>query len=160
MRTVSEDDGIVTRLTITDSHGGTLVSRLHAHTAHGDPLIRNFMDSILSAVSKPFFTTLQRWIFSGELHDPFQEFFVQRDTDVSLREGSGGPLEAADVGFEVGFDAIGGAEEAGRIWEKKYVFVKAMVPGFISEAFARKVGSSRVGALLADRGRSSRPVAV
>jgi gamma-tubulin complex component 3 len=26
------------------------------------------------------------------------------------------------------------------VWEKKYVFVKAMVPGFISEDFAKKVG--------------------
>lgn len=40
----------------------------------------------------------------------------------------------------MGMDADGGKEEAYKLWEKKYVFVKMMVPGFVSEDFAKKVG--------------------
>lgn len=40
----------------------------------------------------------------------------------------------------MGMDADSGEEEAYKLWEKKYVFVKKMVPGFVSEDFAKKVG--------------------
>lgn len=40
----------------------------------------------------------------------------------------------------MGMDADGGEEEAYKLWEKKYVFVKKMVPGFVSEDFAKRVG--------------------
>lgn len=58
-----------------------------------------------------------------------------------------------DVGFEGGLDAGMGGDEAGKVWEKKYVFVKAMVPGFVNEDFGKKVCWSMVRA----DGRSSRP---
>jgi gamma-tubulin complex component 3 len=97
-------------------------------------------DRFLAQVSKPFFSTLQRWIFSGELHDPFNEFFVQLNPETSLREGRLSPYHAAgDAGFEGGMDIASGVDEAGKVWEKKYVFVKGMVPGFVSEDFAKKV---------------------
>ncbi|OCF57900.1 gamma-tubulin complex component 3 [Kwoniella mangroviensis CBS 10435] len=122
-------------------HGGALVSKIHKHTNHGDPLIRRFTDQILEEVSKPFFATLQRWIFSGDLHDPFNEFFVQLNPEtVSLRDGRISP--AGDVGFEVGIDSAGRTDEAHRVWEKKYVFVKSMVPGFVSEDFGKKIFST------------------
>jgi gamma-tubulin complex component 3 len=44
-----------------------------------------------------------------------------------------------DLGFEGGLEPGLGGDEAGRVWEKKYVFVKAMVPGFVNEDFAKKV---------------------
>nr|XP_031862932.1 uncharacterized protein CI109_001407 [Kwoniella shandongensis]KAA5530004.1 hypothetical protein CI109_001407 [Kwoniella shandongensis] len=123
------------------AHGGALVSKIHSHTRHGDPLIRKFTDQILEDVSKPFFATLQRWIFSGELHDPFQEFFVQLNPEnSSLRDGQASP--AGDIGFEGGIDAAGGQEEAHKVWEKKYVFVRGMVPGFVSEDFGKKIFST------------------
>ncbi|WRT65700.1 uncharacterized protein IL334_002646 [Kwoniella shivajii] len=122
-------------------HGGALVSRIHKHTSHGDPLIRRFTDQILEEVSKPFFATLQRWIFSGDLNDPFNEFFVQLNPEnVSARDGRISP--AGDVGFEVGIDSAGGTDEAHKVWEKKYVFVKGMVPGFVSEDFGKKIFST------------------
>ncbi|EIW66546.1 hypothetical protein TREMEDRAFT_72372 [Tremella mesenterica DSM 1558] len=126
----------------TSLHGGALVSHIHASTSHGDPLVRTFMDRILEEVSKPFFLTLQRWIFSGELHDPFQEFFVQLNPDASVRVGRESPYNPGDTGFEGGMDAAGGPDEAHKVWEKKYVFVKKMVPGFVSEEFAKKIFST------------------
>ncbi|KAK4690096.1 gamma-tubulin complex component 3, partial [Tremellales sp. Uapishka_1] len=125
------------------THGGALVSRIHKHTSHGDPFVRKFTDQILEEVSKPFFSTLQRWIFSGELHDPFQEFFVQLNPESSLAQlGRTSPYQTGDVGFEGGLEGIGSNDEAHRVWEKKYVFVKEMVPGFVSEDFGKKIFST------------------
>jgi gamma-tubulin complex component 3 len=45
-----------------------------------------------------------------------------------------------DMGFESGLNSAGGVDEAHAVWEKKYVFVKRMVPGFVSEEFGKKVG--------------------
>lgn len=120
------------------------MSKIHSRTRHGDPFARQFTNQILEDVSKPFFHTLQRWIISGELHDPFNEFFVQVNPDLATDDAS--PYTAAgaagaggDAGFEQGFDLGGGTSDSHHIWEKKYVFVKGMVPGFISEDFAKKV---------------------
>ncbi|WVO13274.1 hypothetical protein L204_100887 [Cryptococcus depauperatus] len=122
-------------------HGGALVSKIHTHTSNGDPLIRNFTNEMLSEVSQPFFLTLQRWIFSGELHDPFNEFFVQQNPEnLSIRDGHVSPT--GDVGFEGGLIADEGLVEAYKVWEKKYVFVKKMIPGFVNEDFAKKIFST------------------
>ena len=43
------------------------------------------------------------------------------------------------MGFESGLSNGGGVDEAHAVWEKKYVFVKGMVPGFVSEEFGKKV---------------------
>ena len=100
------------------------------------------MDRLLEEVSKPFFGTLAKWIFGGDLHDPFQEFFVQLNSDPTLRKhGRASPYTsgAGDMGFEGGLEAGGAGEEAGKVWEKKYIFVRGMVPGFVSEEFGKKV---------------------
>ncbi|WWC87885.1 uncharacterized protein L201_002783 [Kwoniella dendrophila CBS 6074] len=124
------------------THGGALVSKIHKHTSHGDPLIRRFTDQILEEVSKPFFGTLQKWIFSGDLHDPFNEFFVQLNPETTSLRDHGRISPAGDVGFEMGIDSLGRTDEAQTIWEKKYVFVKGMVPGFVSEEFGKKIFST------------------
>jgi gamma-tubulin complex component 3 len=118
------------------AHGGALVSKIHKHTAHGDPFVRRFTDQILEEVSKPFFLTLQRWIISGELHDPFNEFFVQPNPEITSDDVD---AYAADLGFEEGLDSGGGTNDAHQVWEKRYIFVKAMMPGFINEDFGKKV---------------------
>ena len=79
------------------------------------------------------------------MHDPFQEFFVQLNPDMSLRDGRASPYVTGDIGFEGGLDQQGGMDEAHKVWEKKYVFVKGMVPGFVSEEFGRKVSGEEVG---------------
>lgn len=124
------------------NHGGALVSKIHSRTKHGDPHARHFTNQILEEVSKPFFHTLQRWIISGELHDPFNEFFVQVNPDVISDDPSPYGGASGDAGFEQGFDLGGGVSDSHHIWEKKYIYVKGMVPGFINEDFAKKVRMS------------------
>jgi gamma-tubulin complex component 3 len=87
-------------------------------------------------VSKPFFNSLQSWIFSGQLHDPFDEFFIQLNPSLSKRHANR-PYE--DYGM--GGDGLHGetSNDPHMIWEKRYIFVKEMLPVFINEEFGRKV---------------------
>ena len=68
---------------------------IHGYADNGDPFVRKFTGALLEEVrtsmtslnkaadvrqvSKPFFSMLHRWLFSGELYDPFSEFFVAVD---------------------------------------------------------------------------------
>jgi gamma-tubulin complex component 3 len=103
-------------------------------------------------VSKPFFATLHKWLFSGELYDPYSEFFVALDLTMASQQyvhplslaGGVGQL-TGDGGFGGGgADDISGVQEGGlRLWETKYQFQKDMLPMFVGEAFGRKVGLSQ-----------------
>lgn len=94
--------------------GGALVSAIHAYANHGDPFIQQFTDTLLEQVSKPFFHMLQRWIYEGELQDPYDEFFVQMN--------------------EVAVDD----EKA---WHKKHSLRTDMKPSFITNDLALKIFS-------------------
>ncbi|KZT12581.1 gamma-tubulin complex DGRIP91/SPC98 component [Laetiporus sulphureus 93-53] len=134
------------------AHGGALVNLIHGYADNGDPFVRNFTAQLLEEVSKPFFATLHKWLFSGELVDPFAEFFVAVDPElahVQYAQPEGvGPL-ASDSGFGLGGGAaheeeeLGGEREGGlKLWESKYRFQKDMLPAFVGEVFGRKIFST------------------
>ncbi|CAG8731061.1 7839_t:CDS:2, partial [Funneliformis mosseae] len=93
--------------------GGALVSTIYHYTNHGDPFIQQFINNTLEEVSRPFFEMLQRWIYEGELEDPFEEFFVACDPNV-LEE---------------------------QLWQLKYLNRVKMQPTFISTLLAKKIFS-------------------
>ncbi|CAG8598062.1 10600_t:CDS:10 [Rhizophagus irregularis] len=93
--------------------GGALVSTIYNYTNHGDPFIQQFINNTLEEVSRPFFEMLQRWIYEGELEDPFEEFFVACDPNV-LEEN---------------------------LWQLKYEYRQNMQPTFISTLLAKKIFS-------------------
>ena len=98
-------------------------------------------------VSKPFFTTLQKWIFSGELYDPCDEFFVAMDPELAHFQYVHSKAISGQTSTDVGFPSILGDLDEGssegdprsRLWEAKYKFRKEMLPSFLGEAFGRKV---------------------
>ncbi|KAI9270462.1 Spc98 family-domain-containing protein [Phascolomyces articulosus] len=94
-----------------DQKGGALVSTMHNYTKHGDPFIQKYIKAMLEEVSKPFYEMLQRWIYEGELDDPYQEFFVACDPSVSEEE----------------------------LWQSKYTIRENMIPSFISSELAQKI---------------------
>ncbi|OAD75106.1 hypothetical protein PHYBLDRAFT_96718, partial [Phycomyces blakesleeanus NRRL 1555(-)] len=96
-----------------DQKGGALVSTMHNYTKHGDPFIRNYISKMLQEVSKPFYEMLQRWIYAGELDDPYNEFFVACDLSVPEEE----------------------------LWQNQYSIREDMLPAFISEELAQKIFS-------------------
>ncbi len=123
--------------------GGALLTSLHARTSNGDPFIRNFSAKLLAALSVPFFETLAAWIYEGELRDVCHEFFVQQN-----------PAFVSSVA-QLGDDALGEVEDFGagddsvermqthELWDQKFVFRKEMLPGFLEEAFGRKVSRAQ-----------------
>ncbi|KAJ7276446.1 gamma-tubulin complex DGRIP91/SPC98 component [Mycena haematopus] len=136
-----------------DAQGGALVNLIHGYTDNGDPFVRKFTDQLLEEVSKPFFATLHKWLFSGELYDPFSEFFVAMDPTLayvqyvhpsSLAGGIG------SLGGDGGFgglggdgDDISGDRDGGlKLWEAKYQFQEDMLPMFVGEAFGKKIFST------------------
>lgn len=102
-----------------DAHGGALVSTIHTYTLTGDPFIRAYTAALLDHVSRPFFQMLSRWIYDGELHDPFHEFFVVLQAPSRPQEP-----DAADV------------------WHHKFALRADMVPSFLGEPFAQKIFST------------------
>ncbi|KAF8205020.1 gamma-tubulin complex, DGRIP91/SPC98 component [Pholiota molesta] len=121
-----------------DAHGGALVNLIHSYTDNGDPFVRKFTDELLEEVSRPFFGTLHKWLFSGELYDPFQEFFVTADSSLGhvpyVHPSSipGGINHLTnDDGFGGDNDDFLGRDNGQKLWETKYRFQKDMLPMFV-----------------------------
>ncbi|KAK9366818.1 Spc98 family-domain-containing protein [Lipomyces kononenkoae] len=92
-----------------DKNGGQLLNTLHSYTSHGDPLISDFAARLLKDVSRPFYEFLQQWIYTGEIRDPYAEFFVQK------------------------------GDQADAVWDGKYVLVQSQIPSFISDELVNKI---------------------
>ena len=101
--------------------GGQLISVIHSFsTTHGDPFVGAFAERLLTHVTRPFYEMLRRWIYDGELIDPYQEFFVT-EPDPSTRP----EIDPRRVSTSV--------------WEDKYKLDDFMIPSIISPDFAKKV---------------------
>ncbi|KAI6003973.1 gamma-tubulin complex, component 3 [Pisolithus albus] len=132
-----------------EAHGGALVNLIHSYTDNGDPFIRKFTDQLLEEVSQPFFSTLHKWLFSGELYDPCNEFFVAINSELAHVQYLLHPSSLAG-GVDGMFGALGGEtddmsieREGGlRLWEAKYQFRVDMLPLFVGEAFGKKIFST------------------
>ena len=91
--------------------GGALASRLHGHTQNGDSAIRELVKRVLGTVCNPIYDMLGRWVLHGELHDPYQEFFVGQRAGVS----------------------------SANIWQEGYYLRIAMLPTYLTHSLAVKV---------------------
>lgn len=94
-------------------------------------------------VSKPFFVTLHKWLFSGELYDQYEEFFVSVDSSLATMQQT---IVSAGTGQDGGFGGTGDNEDPSderetglRLWQDQYRFEEDMLPAFVGEAFGRKV---------------------
>ncbi|KAG1779706.1 gamma-tubulin complex, component 3 [Suillus placidus] len=128
-----------------DAQGGALVNLIHSYTDNGDPFVRKFTDQLLEEVSTPFFNTLHKWLFSGELYDPHSEFFVSVDPSLAHLQGLH-PSSLAGGIDAFGEDSVSADRSDGggglRVWEAKYHFRKEMLPMFVGENFGRKIFST------------------
>ncbi|KAG6369225.1 Spc98 family-domain-containing protein [Boletus reticuloceps] len=137
------------RMHMMSPQGGALVNLIHSYTDNGDPFVRKFTDQLLEEVSKPFFSTLHKWLFSGELYDPYNEFFVSVDPNLahvqyplypSLLTSDGGSMFGALASDAE--DLSAGRESGLRLWQAKYRFRKDMLPMFVGEPFGKKIFST------------------
>jgi gamma-tubulin complex component 3 len=101
--------------------GGQLISLIHGFSSsHGDPFVGAFAERLLTQVTRPFYHMLRRWIYDGELIDPYHEFFVS-EPDPSTRPD----VDPRRVETSV--------------WEDKYSLDHSMMPSIISADFAKKI---------------------
>lgn len=63
--------------------GGQLACIVYMFTQQGDKQIKAMINRILSQVVVPIRQMLSDWIFHGEIHDPFDEFFICLDDSTS-----------------------------------------------------------------------------
>jgi gamma-tubulin complex component 3 len=92
--------------------GGALVSTLFTYAQHGDPHVKQLVKHLLDQVYRPLNTLLNGWIYEGQLHDQYNEFFIAVNLKV--------PNE--------------------RMWDGgKYYIRTAMLPKFVSEELAKKI---------------------
>ena len=99
--------------------GGQLITLIHSFaSSHGDPIVAAFAERLLGSFTRPFYDMLRRWIYDGELSDPYLEFFVREK--VSGQETSK-------------------VKMVGNDWEDKYEIYADMIPSIITEDFAQKV---------------------
>ncbi|KAK6332602.1 Microtubule-nucleating Tub4p (gamma-tubulin) complex component [Orbilia blumenaviensis] len=103
--------------------GGKLISIIHNFsTSHGDPFVFNFARRLLTSVTRPFYDLLRRWVYDGELIDPYLEFFVIEQSEEAIMEAN--------------------AERRGHassVWQDKYKLDTEMIPTIMTPEFANKV---------------------
>lgn len=64
--------------------GGELLDKLQeALLEQGDEKLRILHENIVKAAAEPFLKTLSRWLFKGELIDPYYEFFIQENVTMT-----------------------------------------------------------------------------
>lgn len=69
---------------LRDSSGGRLLDGLHGCLLEqGDQRARQLHTALLDKASEPFLEMLSRWLFRGELQDPYKEFMIYEDSSVS-----------------------------------------------------------------------------
>ena len=100
-----------------DKKGGELISLIHNFAvSHGDLFVHTFAERLLASITRPFYSMLRAWIFSGELEDPYLEFFVSENHDYEDSAGA-----------------------AASVWEQKYSLQPAMLPSILAADFANRV---------------------
>ncbi|EGG17607.1 spindle pole body component 98 [Cavenderia fasciculata] len=95
--------------------GGQTMSYVHCFTSHGDAKIRKMLEDIVVRVSQPILAMIQRWIFEGEISDPYEEFFIAKFSSV--------PLE--------------------KTWREKYALRTTMIPAAIPLPMCRPTTTTR-----------------
>lgn len=90
--------------------GGAMAGAIHMHAQHGDPLVHDFMKSLLRRVCSPLFEMVRSWVLEGELEDIFAEFFI-----------------------------VGQPVKAESLWREGYRLHPGMLPSFISPSLAQRI---------------------
>ena len=58
--------------------GGQLIDYVYSNSINGNEVIRGFYSLLLDKLYSVFYTMMVNWLLHGRLHDPYNEFFIQR----------------------------------------------------------------------------------
>ncbi|RMZ99511.1 gamma-tubulin complex component [Brachionus plicatilis] len=84
----------------------------------GDPKLQELIFYLAQTTSRPYFEMLQDWIFKGQINDPYNEFMISEDKDITK--------EKLKDDFNEKF------------WEKKYSINSQNIPKFLA-AISEKI---------------------
>jgi len=73
---------LLTDMYFSGLKGGALASAIGAYLVHGDAQHSVFVTKIMRDLCRPLYAMIQKWVSSGDLVDPFNEFFVASDSTV------------------------------------------------------------------------------
>jgi gamma-tubulin complex component 3 len=108
----------------SNKQGGQLISLIHSFSSsNGDPVVAAFAERLLGKFTRPFYGFLRRWIYDGELSDPYLEFFVREQNPNKKDRGKGKVT----------------GKTTGNVWEDKYELAVDMIPSIITRDFAQKI---------------------
>ena len=94
--------------------GGALLNVIQKlMISSSDTSIRDFFAFLLEKASLPYFQILKKWIFSGVLEDPFEEFIVKENKTCKKE------LVEADLND--------------KYWQERFTYREEMVPIFLAK---------------------------
>jgi len=107
--------------------GGSLANQVYKAMQTGDPQLKACISRVLDQVLIPLRNMLSKWIFHGQIDDPYKEFFIQ--SHAAVPDG----VTALKSGHGTGIDSI---------WHEKYTINESMLPEFIPMKEAKKILST------------------
>ncbi|TDH69269.1 hypothetical protein CCR75_002885 [Bremia lactucae] len=104
----------------TSIGGGSLLSKVQRimSSLAGDSNARMVFSFLMEHASVPYLKMVERWIYHGDLVDPYDEFMIQRDDQVSKEDVQDNPYST--------------------YWQNRYTTRASQVPLFLSRV-ARKI---------------------
>lgn len=94
--------------------GGALVNVVYRKMQTGDPQLKRCLTRVLNQVVMPIRKMLCRWIFYGEIDDPYKEFFITHHSS-----------------SDPSIDTL--------VWHDRYQINQQLLPEFIPPAEAKKI---------------------
>ena len=127
--------------------GGALINVIYKESMHGDPMIRECMVRILVKVVEELKKMLSRWIFHGQIDDPYKEFFIMNTSQSQLATCSTGystPTTSgrSTIGQSLSSHSLTPLTGDASTWLEKHTINHDMLPGFIPQDQAKKILST------------------
>jgi gamma-tubulin complex component 3 len=74
-------------------HGGQIITAVHKYLSHGHLDISSMASLLVDEVLRPFYSTLVEFVRHGNLQDPHNEFFIQKNQSTGWLDGYNLDLE-------------------------------------------------------------------
>lgn len=91
--------------------GGAICSAIHSYILTGSPQTKHFITRIIREVSCPILRMIKEWMLEGEINDPYSEFFIEVNPNVS----------------------------DDKLWTDKYKLNYIMIPAYFTNELAKKI---------------------
>jgi len=114
--------------------GGALLNRIYNFMINSsDQQMRDLFTFLLDKAAVPYFAILRKWIFSGVLEDPFNEFFIRENRQ----------CRKEDIELDMN----------DRYWEERFTYRDEMVPIFLEKQKSKVLHAGKYLFVIRECGR-------